>query len=89
MGALAACMAGTMLNFARNQEIPVHGISISMADEAAEHPDRIARIAIDMRVAADATDRQKASLQRVASACKIHNTLETSPEMALEFTVTP
>jgi uncharacterized OsmC-like protein len=87
LGALAACMAGTMLTFARNQEIPIHGISIHAEDEAADHPDRIARIAIDMTVDADATDRQKASLERVASACKIHNTLERSPEIALDFTV--
>jgi uncharacterized OsmC-like protein len=87
MGALAACMAGTMLTFARNQEIPVHGISIDMEDEAADHPDRIARISIEMVVDAEATERQQASLRRVASACKIHNTLERSPEIELEFTV--
>lgn len=89
LGALAACMGGTMLTFARNQEIPIHGISIRVEDESADHPDRIARIFVDMTVDADATERQKASLQRVASACKIHNTLERSPEIALEFTVRP
>jgi putative redox protein len=87
MGALAACMAGTMLTFARNQEIPVHGISIDMEDEALDHPDRIGRIAIRMTVDAEATERQQASLERVASACKIHNTLERSPEIELDFTV--
>lgn len=87
LGALATCMAGTMLTFARNQEIPVHGISISMEDEAADHPDRIARIAIDMKVDAEATERQVASLERVAAACKIHNTLERPPEVELTFAV--
>ncbi len=87
LGALATCMAGTMLTFARNQEIPIHGISIAMEDEAAGHPDRIARIVIHMEVAADATERQQASLRRVASACKIHNTLERSPEIDVAFTV--
>lgn len=35
MGALGTCMAGTMLNFARNQNIPVRGISIIVEEETA------------------------------------------------------
>lgn len=42
MGTLGTCMAGTMLNFARNQNIPVRGISIIVEEETAEHPQRIA-----------------------------------------------
>ncbi|NNC92356.1 MAG: OsmC family protein [Acidimicrobiia bacterium] len=87
MGALATCMAGTMLTFARNQDIPVHGISIFVEDETAEHPERIGTMVVDMKVAADATDRQVRSLERVAAACKIHNTLERSPDIQLAFTV--
>ena len=87
MGGLATCMAGTMLTFARNREIPVHGIEISIEDESARHPERIARLIIDMKVDAEATERQIASLERVAGACKIHNTLERPPEIELAFTV--
>lgn len=87
LGALAACMAGTMLNFARGQEIAVHGMSIAIEDEALDHPDRMGRIAIDMGVMADATAKQAASLERVAAACKIHNTLERPPTIDLNFTV--
>lgn len=87
MGALAACMAGTMLNFARNQEIAVNDISITMEDEAVDHPDRIGRIAIAMDVSAEATDKQVASLERVAAACKIHNTLQRPPTIELDFSV--
>lgn len=89
MGALAACMSGTMLNFARNQAIPVESIQVRVEDEAAEHPDRIGRMVIEMQVSATATERQQASLRRVAEACKIHNTLERSPQMDLTFTVSP
>jgi putative redox protein len=85
MGALATCMAGTMLTFARNREIPVHGISISVEDESARHPERIGKLLIDMKVSADATERQVASLERVAGACKIHNTLERPPEIEFVF----
>lgn len=41
-----------------------------------------------MAVEADATQKQVDSLRRVAAACKIHNTLEREPEIALDFTVT-
>ena len=87
MGALATCMAGTMLTFARNQEIPVHDISITVGDETAPHPERIGKLTIEMKVEADATERQVASLERVAAACKIHHTLKRSPEIELAFSV--
>ena len=87
MGALATCMAGTMLTFARNREIPVHGIAVSVEDESARHPERIGKLVIEMKVNAEATERQVASLERVAGACKIHNTLERPPEIEFAFTV--
>jgi len=87
MGALATCMAGTMLTFARNQEIPVGDISVVAEDERADHPDRVGRIIVEMDVTADCTDKQKASLQRVAAACTIHNTLERPPTIDVAFTV--
>ena len=87
MGALAACTAGTMLTFARNQDIDVSGISITVDDETAMHPERIARLLMDMSFASDADDRQKASLERVAAACKITKTLERPAEIELNFSV--
>ena len=87
LGALAACMAGTMTNFATDQEIPLRGISMQLDDEVAKAPTRIGRVHVTMTVDADASDRQSASLERVASACKIHNTLQASPDIALSFEV--
>lgn len=85
LGALGTCMIGTMLTFARNQGIEVRDVSMHLEDEAAEHPERIGSISIRMSLGADATDRQKRSLERVAAACKIHNTLERPP--GIEFDV--
>jgi uncharacterized OsmC-like protein len=87
MGALGSCMAGTMLNFARNQGISVGGITLSIEEEAAERPQRIGRISVSMRVRASCTENQVASRVRVAAACKIHNTLERGSEIALDFAV--
>jgi uncharacterized OsmC-like protein len=87
MGGLGACMMGTMINFARNQGIEIGDVEVHLEDEVAEHPERMGRITITMTVETDASERQVASLERVASACKIHNTLERSPEIVLDFKV--
>ncbi len=85
LGALGTCMIGTMITFARNQEITVSDISMTMEDEALGHPDRIGTIRIAMKLDTDAENRRVKTLERVAGACKIHNTLERSPEIVFEF----
>lgn len=87
MGALGTCMIGTMINFARNQSISVSNISMTLEDTEAAHPERIGTIRAVMKLETDATDRRRASLERVAGSCKIHNTLESGPEISFEFEV--
>jgi len=88
LGGLGACMMGTMITFAQNQEIPISAVDMVLENETAEHPERISEIRISMRVSAEATERQVASLRRVAAACKIHNTLLNPPAFSFEFAVT-
>jgi uncharacterized OsmC-like protein len=85
MGALGSCMIGTMITFARNQGISVSDISMTLEDEVLEHPERIGTIRIAMHLDTDADDRRIRTLERVAGACKIHNTLERSPEIVFDF----
>ena len=85
LGALGSCMAGTMLNFAINQEIPVSGIALTAEASVATSPTRIEGIDIRMTVEGMIDERQAASLRRVAAACKIHNTLSHGPEVNLQF----
>ena len=87
LGGLGACMMGTMINFARNQDIPITDVTMDLEDTEVPHPERIGTIAIEMTVSAEATDRQIASLERVAAACKIHNTLEREPALDFDFRV--
>jgi len=63
-------------------------ISSSVEGETAKHPERVGMMVIDMKVTADATERQVRSLERVAAACTIH-TLQRSPDLHLAFTVEP
>ena len=87
MGALGTCMIGTMINFARNQSISVSNISMTLEDTEAEHPERIGTIRAVMRLETDATERRRASLERVAAACKITSTLESGSEIGFAFEV--
>lgn len=88
LGGLGACMMGTMITFARNQEIPIQGVHMELEAEEVPHPERIGRIIIKMEVQAGASERQIESLRRVAQACKIHNTLKDGPEFSFSFEVT-
>jgi uncharacterized OsmC-like protein len=87
LGALAACMAGTMTNFATDQGIAIDGITLSVADQVEKAPTRIGAMTVSMVVRSDADERQAASLERVASACKIHNTLQRPPRIDVDFEV--
>ncbi len=87
LGALAACMAGTMTNFANDQDIGIDGITMSVVDRVEKAPTRISGISVTMVVETDADDRQAASLERVSSACKIHNTLGRPTQIDVEFRV--
>ena len=88
LAGLASCMAGTMLNFAMDQDIPVTSIDMDVDADEAKTPKRIGRITVTMEVGAEATDRQRASLERVASSCKIGRTLEIPPDVDVTFRVT-
>ena len=87
LGALAACMAGTMTNFATDQDITIDGITVSVSDRVEKAPTRIGAITVSMVVHSDVDERRAASLERVASACKIHNTLNRPPLIDVDFEV--
>ncbi len=87
LGALAACMTGTMINFAVDQSIGVDGITVSVSDQVEKAPTRIGEITVSMTVHADVDERRAASLECVASACKIHNTLEHPPRIDVDFEI--
>jgi len=87
LGALGACMMGTMLGFAENQDIPVESVQVFLSDEVAEHPERIGRIRVEMQVSGAISEGQTASLRRVAARCKIHSTLAGAPQVDFDFVV--
>lgn len=85
LGGLGACMLGTALGFARNQEMPLEDLQVSLAADSARHPERFNAIRVTMTVTGPLNDRQLASLARVAARCKVHNTLADPPPVDLEI----
>ena len=85
LGALGSCMIGTMINFARGQDIAVGDITVELEEEAADKPARIDRIRATMTLDTDADDRRQETLRRVAGGCRIHNTLGTSPTIEFDL----
>lgn len=85
LGGLGACMLGTALTFARNTDMPLEGLQVSMEADSAIHPDRMQTIRVTMRATGQLTERQLASLSRVAARCKIHNTFADPPTIELSL----
>ncbi|MDH5504921.1 MAG: OsmC family protein [Acidimicrobiia bacterium] len=85
LAALGGCMVGTMLSFAADQEIPVGDVRMVLEDEVDGPPKRIGVIKMTMFITGAVTPRQLESLKRVASKCKIGNTLADSPQLVLEM----
>lgn len=85
LASLGSCMLGTMLAFARNSGIPVEGVRLELEPVIAPLPERVERIAMTMTIDGPVSERQLASLRRVAEHCKVHNTLERTPELELSI----
>ena len=88
LAALGTCMVGTMLSFADNQGIDVRGVRVALEPTIARSPERVERVEMTMELQGELSDRQLASLKRVAEGCKIHNTLHRTTETALAVRVT-
>ena len=87
LSGLGACMLGTALTFARNTNIDVEDMQVSVEAESAPHPERIHKVRVTLTVTGQVTEKQLASLARVAARCKIHNTLKDSPSIELDMVI--
>jgi putative redox protein len=85
LAALGSCTLGTMLAFAENAGVDLAGVRLELEPVIAERPERIGEIRMTIHVGGDVDERRLASLRRVAEHCKIHQTLEHGPALALEL----
>jgi uncharacterized OsmC-like protein len=85
LGGLGACMPGTALTFARNTDMPLDDLRVVMDADSAQNPERLQTIHVTMIATGQLTDRNLASLSRVAARCKIHNTFADPPTIELNL----
>lgn len=84
LAGLGACTAGTLRTFAVNQEIAgFEGVDVEVSAETAKAPERVSRIEMKLHIKGDVAVGDVERLVRVAGRCKVHNTLDHSPEIEL------
>ncbi len=82
MASLGSCIGSVLVYFAGRHDIALDW-------RLAERPHRIGEIDISVSLPRSVSDKERATLERVAHSCMIHNTLIHPPQIALELTAAP
>lgn len=78
---LGMCVGVFVLYFAKRHEIAVEGMRIETEYEMAEGPRRVGKMQVRVTMPGELSDKERATLQRVAEQCVVHNTLRHPPEI--------
>jgi len=86
MVSLGSCIGAVVLTYSDRHGIKYEGMEIDLDWELAhEHPQRIGRIDVKVRMPGPLTPDQIEILKRVADQCLIHNTLLHPPEIRVDL----
>jgi putative redox protein len=86
MVSLGSCIGAVVLTYSDRHGINYEGMEIDLDWELAhEHPHRIGRIDVKVRMPGPLTPEQIEILKRVADQCLIHNTLLHPPEIRVDL----
>ena len=85
--ALGSCMAITMGIYARNHGLDVEGTTVEITKVMASNPRRIARIEaiLTMPKDLDFSEKDRATLERVAHTCPVGQSLHPDLEQVIKF----
>ena len=83
MASLGSCTASALVYFAQRHDIALEGMRVDLDWEGAEGPHRIGEIDVRVSLPESVSESERTTLERVAHACLIHNTLTHPPEIAL------
>ncbi len=86
MASLGSCIGSVLVHFAERHQIQLEGMEISLDWHIAERPHRIGRIDIAVALPGAVPETERQTLERVAHACLIHNTLTHPPAISLQMT---
>jgi len=86
LASLGSCIGSVLVYFADRHAIDLEGMKIDLGWEIAEDPHRIGAIDIAVSIPKHISPEQAKTLERVAHACLIHNTLTHPPAISLDLT---
>jgi putative redox protein len=89
LASLGSCTGSVLVAFAARHDIPLEGMQIALDWQIAERPHRIGKITIAVSVPESVSEPQRETLERVAHACLIHNTLTHPPQISLSLAAAP
>lgn len=84
-GALGSCMMTVIAIYAERHDIALEGMWSSAEKIMAENPRRIASIPIEIHLPATILEKDRATLERVALTCPVHNSLHPDIKSDVRF----
>ena len=81
VASLGMCVGVFLLYFAKRHEIAVEGMRIETEYEMVDGPRRVGKMQVRVKMPGELSERERATLQRVAEQCVVHNTLQHPPEI--------
>lgn len=78
-------MTGNVLEFCQNMKIPLEGLSIRVEGTRSANPERISEIRAFIDISGDIPPERMETIKRVATGCRIHNTLTRPPRIEVDL----
>jgi putative redox protein len=86
VASLSACIAFYARRYLTRHQLPTDGLRVETRYAMGKGPARVADITIELRLPAGVPVERHAALLAVASACTVHNTLRTPPDVTISLT---
>ncbi|MGQ9524267.1 MAG: OsmC family protein [Armatimonadota bacterium] len=84
-GALGSCIGVYVVDYCQRAGIPYEGMQIQLEWQDGKAPSRISEISVSVSLPQGVPEEHRAKLQRVAEACKVHNTLMNNPKVSISL----
>lgn len=85
LAALGSCIGSALVYFGERHDYKLRGMQIHLDYDMAQQPKRIGKIDVTVEIPQSLSEDQHRTLERVAEACLIHNTLLQSPEINISL----
>ncbi len=81
LAGLGACMLATLMYAGQVMKLDLTGSTVRVDADSATKPDRMTNIRVVYRLPPGLTEAQKQALVRAGNRCKVHETIESHPQM--------